>query len=225
MSSGTRVAGAAETNPRNGNSSGAATRAKLLRTAERLFAKNGIDGVSVRDITGTAGANSAAVHYHFGSKQDLIAAILHRRLEGLGVRRAQLLDQLEAHETPDLRDVVTALLLPTVELSRDRRGGGHHYLGFLVAVGEHPTSMHLITDEVDPLTERYLSVLRRTLPEVPPEVVLFRFGVAKDLVNRVLRQGAVREWLRRHASDDDKVLFDQLVDFLVGAFAAPAHPA
>ncbi|NUU23260.1 MAG: hypothetical protein HOV68_17375, partial [Streptomycetaceae bacterium] len=111
-----------------------------------------------------------------------------------------------------------------VELSRDRRGGGHHYLGFLVAVAEHPTSMHLITDEVDPLTARYLSVLERALPEVPHEVVLFRFGVAKDLVNRVLRQGAVREWLRRHASDDEKVLFDQLVDFLVGAFAGPARP-
>ncbi|WP_436771797.1 TetR/AcrR family transcriptional regulator [Yinghuangia sp. YIM S09857] len=225
MSSSTRVSGAAEASPRNGNSSGAATRAKLLRTAERLFAKNGIDGVSVRDITGTAGANSAAVHYHFGSKQDLIAAILHRRLESLGVRREQLLAELEADEQPALRDVVVALLLPTVELSRDRRGGGHHYLGFLVAVGEHPTSMHLITDEVDPLTARYLSVLQRALPELPHGVILFRFGIAKDLMNRVLRQGAVREWLRRHASDDEKVLFDQLVDFLVGALSAPPHSA
>ncbi|MDI2130766.1 TetR/AcrR family transcriptional regulator [Yinghuangia seranimata] len=223
MSRSARETGAGDTNPRNGNSSGEATRAKLLRTAERLFAKNGIDGVSVRDITGTAGANSAAVHYHFGSKQDLIAAILHRRMEALGARREQLLADLEADEKPELRDVVAALLLPTVELSRDRRGGGHHYLGFLVAVGEHPTSMHLITDELDPLTARYLSVLERALPEVPRDVILFRFGIAKDLVNRVLRQGAVREWLRRHASDDEKVLFDQLVDFLAGAFAAPAR--
>jgi AcrR family transcriptional regulator len=218
-----RSARAVETGPRSGNSSGEATRAKLLRTAERLFAKNGIDGVSVRDITGTAGANSAAVHYHFGSKQDLIAAILHRRMESLGARREELLAALEADEKPALRDVVVALLKPTVELSRDRRGGGHHYLGFLVAVGENPTSMHLITDELDPLTARYLSVLERALPEVPHDAILFRFGAAKDLVNRVLRQGAVREWLKRHASGDDQVLFDQLVDFLVGAFAAPVH--
>ncbi|NUU26139.1 MAG: helix-turn-helix transcriptional regulator, partial [Streptomycetaceae bacterium] len=112
MTSSTRGPGAADPNPRNGNSSGAATRAKLLRTAERLFAKNGIDGVSVRDITGTAGANSAAVHYHFGSKHDLIAAILHRRLEALAARREQLLLELEADERPSLRKVVEALLLP-----------------------------------------------------------------------------------------------------------------
>lgn len=223
MSSSARAGGTAAANPRNGNSSGNATRAKLLRTAERLFAKNGIDGVSVRDITGAADANSAAVHYHFGSKQDLIAAILHSRMADLGARRERLLADLEADDRPALRDVVEALLLPTVELSRDRRGGGHHYLGFLVAVGEHPRSMHLITDELDPLTARYVAVLARTLPEVPHEVLMFRFGVAKDLMNRVLRQGAVREWLRRHASDDDAVVVDRLADFLVGAFAAPVH--
>jgi AcrR family transcriptional regulator len=193
-----------------------------MHTAERLFAGSGIDGVSVRDITGAAGANSAAVHYHFGSKLDLIRAILHRRLDALGERRQELLDELEANEGLTPRDAVRALVLPTAELARDRRGG-QHWLGFLVAVGEHPEAMHLITDELDRTTSRYLSVLARTLPEIPEEVLLFRFGVAKDLINRVLRQGSVREWLRRHASGDEDVLCEELVDFLVGAFSAPTH--
>ena len=92
-----------------------------------------------------------------------------------------------------------------------------------MAVGEHPEAMHLITDEIDDMTSRYLAVLARTLPDVPYEVLLFRFGVAKDLINRVLRQGPVREWLHRHASGDDDVLFEQLIDFLVGAFSGPVH--
>ena len=66
-------------------------------------------------------------------------------------------------------------------------------------------------------------IVYEALPEVPYEVLLFRFGVAKDLINRVLRQGPVREWLHRHASGDDDVLFEELIDFLVGAFSGPVR--
>jgi AcrR family transcriptional regulator len=47
------------------------TREKILNTAEALFAEKGYEGVSVRDITGRAGCNVAAVNYHFGSKKSL----------------------------------------------------------------------------------------------------------------------------------------------------------
>src|SRR5450631_4411815 len=58
--------------------SGDATRKRILKSAERLFAKSGIDAVSIRDITDAAGVNTAAIHYHFGSKSGLIEALLAR---------------------------------------------------------------------------------------------------------------------------------------------------
>jgi len=52
------------------------TRQRILVVAERLFAERGIGFVSVRDITTEARANTAAINYHFGSKDGLLEAII-----------------------------------------------------------------------------------------------------------------------------------------------------
>ena len=49
---------------------------RLLDAAEALFAERGFEAVSLRDITLEAGANVAAVNYHFGGKENLIGAVL-----------------------------------------------------------------------------------------------------------------------------------------------------
>src|SRR5579863_875521 len=91
------------------NEAGAETRRRLLDSAERLFATHGLDAVSVRDITEAAGANTAAIHYHFGNKQDLIAAIVERRAGAIGRRRSELLADLEERSEFELRDVVRVM--------------------------------------------------------------------------------------------------------------------
>src|SRR5689334_6046794 len=112
------------------NEAGHETRARLLDAAEQLFAERGLDAVSVRDITELADANTAAIHYHFGSKHDLIAAILERRAAAVGKRREELLDELDARDAVDLRDVLQVLVQPTVELVTDSEGG-RNYVAFL----------------------------------------------------------------------------------------------
>lgn len=96
--------------------SGDATRKRILKHAERLFAKQGIDAVSIRDITDAAGVNSAAIHYHFGSKSGLIEALLARWAGELVERRGKLLDRIEAQPKVALRDVVDVLVWPMIEL-------------------------------------------------------------------------------------------------------------
>ncbi|MCZ0975134.1 helix-turn-helix domain containing protein [Streptomyces albulus] len=58
------------------NRQGDATRQRLIKAAERLFAAHGVDAVSVRAINAAAGQGPASVHYHFGSKENLVAAVL-----------------------------------------------------------------------------------------------------------------------------------------------------
>jgi len=93
---------------------------QLLHTAERLFAQRGLDAVSVREIQKEAGVNVAAVHYHFGSRDDLIRAVLHRRIAPMNERRIALLEKLEAaHPPPEplrLEDVLRAFANPVFEL-------------------------------------------------------------------------------------------------------------
>ena len=61
----------------------AATHQRLLAAAETLFAERGFDGVSVRDITGSAGVNLSALTYHFGTKEKLFAEIITKKSEPL----------------------------------------------------------------------------------------------------------------------------------------------
>jgi TetR/AcrR family transcriptional regulator, regulator of cefoperazone and chloramphenicol sensitivity len=52
------------------------TKLSLIQAAGKLFAENGFDGTSVRSIADTAGANIAAINYHFGSKDNLYTEAL-----------------------------------------------------------------------------------------------------------------------------------------------------
>ncbi|HZP27471.1 MAG TPA: TetR family transcriptional regulator [Acidimicrobiia bacterium] len=204
------------------NEAGHETRARLLDAAERLFAARGLDAVSVRDITDLADANTAAIHYHFGSKQDLIAAVLERRAAAMGRRREELLDELERQSAVGLREVVQAAIVqPTAELVAEGEGG-RNYVAFLAALGSHAELMALVVDVYDPYTERCLRALERVTPDLPPDVLLQRFAVGKDLVNRLLGQprGQVQLWVERQRPGSGRVA-DGLVDLLVGIFSAP----
>jgi AcrR family transcriptional regulator len=202
------------------SSAGRDTRERLLATAEELFATRGIDAVSVRDITEAADANTASINYHFGSKRGLIDAIVERRADVLGRRRAALLDDLEGAGPVDLRAVTLAMVLPTAELVHDDPAG-RFYVSFLVALGDHPELMPAL-DAFEPSTDRYLRALARATPELPEPVRVLRFAVAKDLTNRVLGQtnGPIHVWVERHGFEIDDAV-GSVVDMLVGIFTAP----
>jgi len=209
---------------RTGNEAGTETKLRIIAVAERLFAGAGLDAVSIRDITTTAGVNIASVNYHFGSKQGLVVEVLQRRAQQLGERRAELLAGIEATTEPTLRDVVAALVIPVAELAADRKHGGQYYVGFVAAVLNHPDYVQLVSATFDPITNRYLAALERVTPDLPDDVRAFRFAVAKDFINRSLSEpAAVHQWIEQHAPGADEPLTDRIIDFLTGAFAGPAE--
>lgn len=102
-----------------------ATRTAVLNAAERLFAERGINGVSLREIAEAAGQrNNAAVHYHFGGREELLRTLFERRFIHLDQRRAAMLADLDASgRGTDLDGLVRAMLLPFTE-SMDHPEGG-----------------------------------------------------------------------------------------------------
>ncbi|HXY62671.1 MAG TPA: helix-turn-helix domain-containing protein [Nitrospirota bacterium] len=54
------------------------TAMRILSAATRLFAAHGYDGTTTKDICQAAGANIAALHYHFGSKENLYHKIIEQ---------------------------------------------------------------------------------------------------------------------------------------------------
>jgi AcrR family transcriptional regulator len=106
---------------------------RLALTAERLIARDGVDGVSLRQVAADAGLrNPASVQYHFGSKEALIRAVVELRLPAINERRLELIRLVdEEGRGHDLRALVEAMIRPLLELGPDS-----HYVEFLVRVAD-----------------------------------------------------------------------------------------
>jgi AcrR family transcriptional regulator len=112
-------------------------RQRLLDTALTLFDEHGLDGVSARAIAQASGhRNVAAVNYHFGSRDELIRAVIGRGAEELDRRRHERLDELERAGPVAPRDAVVAIVAPIVDLLDDP--DGRRYIRLLNQAANHP---------------------------------------------------------------------------------------
>jgi AcrR family transcriptional regulator len=102
----------------------AETRARLISAAEQLFAEHGVGGVSLREITRSAGAkNAIALQYHFDDRAGVLRAILDKHLPAVDAGRGAILDEIEARATADLRALAAALVRPLAAKLSDADGG------------------------------------------------------------------------------------------------------
>lgn len=96
--------------------SSSTTREQILDAATRLFAEQGIAATSVRQIVNAANVNSAAVHYHFGSKEELVVEAFRSFIEAVNNERLEKLTSLEKQfpAGAPVREILDALLRPAV---------------------------------------------------------------------------------------------------------------
>src|SRR4051794_28115321 len=105
------------------------THVRLLDAAERLIGERGVDAVSLRAINAAAESNVAAAHYHFGSKEALVRAVLDRRMAVLAEERYARLADLAHEPAPSARAVAEVVVRPLFDLSYD--DDGTSYVRFL----------------------------------------------------------------------------------------------
>lgn len=92
-----------------------ATRAALVKAATLVFSEAGYDGASVRQITQKAGANQAAINYHFGGKDQLYRAVLEAARDTLSKESSLDADELDALAPPEaLRSYLRQFLQPLI---------------------------------------------------------------------------------------------------------------
>ncbi len=89
------------------------TRRHIVDAAEALFAEHGVDNVTLLDIARSAGqSNRYAPQYHFGDKAGLVNAVLNKHSDLISVRRKALVAALVQKDSPTLRELVDAYVLP-----------------------------------------------------------------------------------------------------------------
>jgi TetR/AcrR family transcriptional regulator, regulator of cefoperazone and chloramphenicol sensitivity len=96
--------------------SSADTKELLLDAAEQLFARDGIHGARIREINELAGQkNPSALHYHFGSREGLVTAILLRHQSEIDKVVEQRLDELETEGEVSVREIIGTVVEQMVE--------------------------------------------------------------------------------------------------------------
>ena len=160
------------------------TEQRLLLAAERLFAEKGVDAVSLRAINAAAGTNVASLHYHFGSKDALLAALIGERSREIHKRRASLLEALEDAETITARGLAEAFAIPVAELSG---AGGDAWIRFIANMisSGHP-ALDIVTQGFFDHGTRFRALVERLHPDWSDGTVVFRLSQAMSLTFRVL---------------------------------------
>ncbi|MBH0775237.1 TetR/AcrR family transcriptional regulator [Nocardia bovistercoris] len=113
------------------------TRERLLAAAERLLLTEPYDDVSVRAVCTAAGANPAAVHYHFGSKEALVGALIEDRL---GPLWADDMAHAATRRPTSATELVDTVLAPFRTLAADPLGRLHLRLLARFVLGRHLTA-------------------------------------------------------------------------------------
>jgi AcrR family transcriptional regulator len=153
------------------------THTQILDAAERLFAERGFRGASIRAITDLAGANLAAVGYHFGSKAQLLTAVIRRVVEPINAAQGAGLDRL-LDRTPDpaVTDLVEAFAGPLFDgMPAGDEGGARTSRLIMRILGDPAEEMRAWTGPAeDTVRDRYLAAFGRALPGLSPEELWFR---------------------------------------------------
>lgn len=200
-------------------------RERILDVAEELFAESGLDGVSLRAINAAAGLSPAALHYHFGTKDALVEAILLRRMPTLMERRQELLDAIEREEdAPTSHQVVDALVRPLLELILDRGDDGIRYVRFIArAWGDQRIQTSFVQNHFAGGIDRIGPMAERALPDLPSELVLVRLGFALETGLRSLAD--MMAPTTAPALGDSALSTEErgaaLIDFITGGLDAP----
>lgn len=210
----------------------AVTRDSILDAAERLFARQGHDNTSMRQITSDAGVNLSAVNYHFGSKDGLVRAVFQRRLAALNDERRQRLNDLEAQaQGAPLKpsQIVEAYFEPLV---RHAYRNGQHETPFVPLVERSMSDPNgfiraLFVREHADVIDRFRLALQRALPNVTEDHILWRFHFMLGATSyAIMGADALRTALglpedTRNAAPDTKELMQRLLSFLLGGLRAP----
>jgi AcrR family transcriptional regulator len=156
------------------------TKEKLMDAAEKLFARKGFHGTSLREITGEAGVDLALVSYHFGGKKPLLAAVLERRGSVLNEARLHRLKEVReaaAPRPPSTESVVGAFFDPILERLAHAGTGWHNYFSVLAWVNNSPEwGRKLMTKTFNSTVQEFIRALQETLPEAPPEDIYWGYN-------------------------------------------------
>ena len=215
------------------------TRRRLLDAAAEAFAEHGVRNASLVEITRRAGQrNTGALHYHFGSREGILCAVLEEHVDFLATREGELLAL--ARQTPDhdLAAAVEAVVRPAAELAESGWRGRCFLVILADLVEEDPATF---SPELGAVLARtggpaVYEVITERMPTLAPEVLIERLSLMTMIILRAVadraRSDGPRAGSPRRATATRRgraqlpygAFVDNLLVMVAAAVGAPAPP-
>jgi AcrR family transcriptional regulator len=210
---------------------GELTRKRILNAAEKLFAERGITSTSMRALSNAAGVNLAAAHYHFGSKEALLEAVVEHRARPLNAAR---IHQLEAHlaergaARPEIESIFRAFLLPALQNVIDAPEANGHLPRLFARVEAQPPELleRIYRKHLGSVARRFVEALQSALPNLPKQVVADRFRLAMGSIYALFSGNCTLDFIPDHPPGefDLEAKLEQVITFAAGGMRAPFDP-
>ena len=215
------------TNTMAARTTGRPAKDRLLDAAERLFAKRGYHGVSIRDITDAAKVDVALVNYHFGSKRALLTQVFERRAEILNRERMERLEAVRPGPDGrlDLEAVINAFMEPLILRSARGGRGWKSYFALIAQVTNSPELSVLMTRHFDPVVRKFVEVLTEALPAADLRDVYWGYHFLTGALTLTFAETGRLDKLsgRLCRSSDLDSVHARFAPFMAGGFAALAR--
>jgi AcrR family transcriptional regulator len=166
------------------------TRTAILNAAERLYAERGFGDVTLRDIVAAADVNLAAVNYHFGSKDELIAELFVSRSLATNRERLNQLKMAEAagDGRASIESVLRALVGPTLRgcLGPERERSTASRFMIRASIESVPPIRRIKNREIDHL-RKFAAAMRRSLPDCSEVDLYWALHFALAMAHQTIR--------------------------------------
>lgn len=153
-----------------------ATKDRILNAAESLFAEHGFGGTSLRQVTGLAQVNIAAVNYHFGGKDNLINEVFRRRMDEMSERRLAALDTAMSSNPASIDRILAAFIEPALVMGQeDGRTGGAFIRVIARAYAERNDSLRqFLSERYGHVQRAFTSALAACMPSLERQTLYWR---------------------------------------------------
>ena len=181
--------------------------------------------ISLRAIARAARASAAAVHYHFGGRDELLRVVVSRHLEPLNVRRLRFLDFALANHGPavPVEILLEAAVRPDLELLAKLRRGRVTVARLLGRAWTlpGPAVAACVAQHFEPFARAFVPALRRSLPEVGKAELRDRLRLVMATVAMLLATAPEPDEPGPLGTDDVDEQVRRLVAFCAAGMAAP----
>lgn len=195
---------------------------QILDAAEYLFSRNGLHGVTLRDVAQRVGVHTTLLHYYFQDKRTLFDAVFARRADVTTSLRMAALDRYEAEagDHPSVEGALHAFLDTDLDLYTEGGEPWMNWAAFCARVSNTLEGAELMDVHFDPVVLKLVAILKRALPDTSEEDIFWGYHfVTGSLMNTLARTGRIDRLSGALCrSDDFQAVKQRMAKFMAAGF-------